>query len=381
MPDLTDDDSREPVESVVEVKENLDKLKDLTVNRVREVNNALLSLEEKVQLMERARSESWEVISQRLSTLVDGSVSALSERLTDLEQTVQSRNTTPVTDTSATHVSLEAVGTIEQALMSELGKAKDESVQSMLRLSDLLESLSGRQKSFEKQTAGLRSFAQHVEKFLSQSTTEGAPAPSDTSNVTRIGEERPTASQRDVPGGSSSSTRPPAYLQVPRPPTIPAPPVPQENAPSSEPSRVSTAHFSTVDSEVRARASRVDITNPEQWSAGDTSILRNQEAKQVQDIWSLIFETPIQHDYEAGVEVRSLLSTERLEEMDGRLAVTDEDPHAPGVRYVKFWVDETPNNSEGARSHADEPLDLWRLKVPESRVCTSRFSSQKRLHT
>ena len=78
------------------------------------------------------------------------------------------------------------------------------------------------------------------------------------------------------------------------------------------------------------------------WSAGDTAILRNQEAKRVREIGSLIFETPIQHDYEAGVEVRSLLSTERLEELDGRLAVTDEDSH--GVRYVKFWVDDAPSS-------------------------------------
>ena len=70
----------------------------------------------------------------------------------------------------------------------------------------------------------------------------------------------------------------------------------------------------------------------------------------------MIFKTPIQYDYEASVEVRSLLSTERLEEMDGRLAVTDEDPHAPGVRYVKFWVDEAPSDPEGGRSHADEEV-------------------------
>ena len=39
-----------------------------------------------------------------MSTLVDDSMSALSERLTELEQTVQSRMTTPVTEASATHV-------------------------------------------------------------------------------------------------------------------------------------------------------------------------------------------------------------------------------------------------------------------------------------
>ena len=51
----------------------------------------------------------------------------------------------------------------------------------------------------------------------------------------------------------------------------------------------------------------------------------------MRDIGSLIFETPIQHDYEAGVEVRSLLPTEQLEETDGRLAVLDIDPVKVGL--------------------------------------------------
>ena len=99
LPDLTDDESREPVASAVEVQEALDKFKDLTMNKVREVREDLNSLDREVQLLERAHSDSWEVISQRLNTMVDNSVSALSDRLTDLEHTVQSRMTTPVTDT------------------------------------------------------------------------------------------------------------------------------------------------------------------------------------------------------------------------------------------------------------------------------------------
>ena len=166
---------------------------------------------------------------------------------------------------------------------------------------------------------------------------------SDSRRIPRLENERANAPQGHVPGASSSSTRPPSYLQAPRPPTVPAPPVPRENTSPSKPSRVSTTHFSTVQSEVRSGAIRIDITDPEQWSAGDTAILRNQEAKKVRDIGSLIFETPIQQDYEASAEVRALLPTERLEEKDGHLAVTDEDPHNPGIRYVKFWVDEVPN--------------------------------------
>ena len=110
--------------------------------------------------------------------------------------------------------------------------------------------------------------------------------------------------------------------------------VPNDATPPSDAQPPSTTHFSTVRSEVRTGAIRIHITNLEQWSAGDVAILKNEEAKRVRDIGSLIFETPIQHEYEAGVEVRSLLLSERLEEVDGRWAVTD--VGSRGIRYVKF---------------------------------------------
>ena len=43
--------------------------------------------------------------------------------------------------------------------------------------------------------------------------------------------------------------------------------------------------------------------------------------------------------------MRSLLSSEQLEEMDGRLAVVDVSPSS-GTRFVKFWVDEIPLQDE-----------------------------------
>ena len=58
-----------------------------------------------------------QVISQRLNSMVGDSVGALSDRLTDFEQAVQSRRTTPVTDASASQVPVEALTSIEQALM------------------------------------------------------------------------------------------------------------------------------------------------------------------------------------------------------------------------------------------------------------------------
>ena len=84
------------------------------------------------------------------------------------------------------------------------------------------------------------------------------------------------------------------------------------------------------------------------------AVLQNQEAKRVREIGSPIFDAPLQHDYEAGIEVRSLLSTDEIEEVDGRLAVTDVDSN--GQRYVKFWSDDFPSShmEEQAAHHTAE---------------------------
>ena len=104
----------------------------IAMRKIRELATTLTALEGEVRLFERDREESWEAVSHKVSTLVGDSVSALTERLTELEHTVQSRMTTPVTEDSATHV--EAWSTIEQALMSELGKLREDYAQEVPRL-------------------------------------------------------------------------------------------------------------------------------------------------------------------------------------------------------------------------------------------------------
>ena len=44
MPDLTDDESQEPVTSAVEVQEELNKFQDLTMEKVRDVRQDINSL-------------------------------------------------------------------------------------------------------------------------------------------------------------------------------------------------------------------------------------------------------------------------------------------------------------------------------------------------
>ena len=112
-------------------------------------------------------------------------------------------------------------------------------------------------------------------------------------------------------------------------------PIPTHDEGSSDrvtpPTPPTTPIFSTVQS----------TSDPEQWSPGDVAILQIKKPK---GLWrlGLIFETPLQHDYETGVEVRSLLSAEVMEEVDGRMAVTDVDPN--GQRRVKFWIADLPSS-------------------------------------
>ena len=81
---------------------------------------------------------------------------------------------------------------------------------------------------------------------------------------------------------------------------------------------------------------------------------------------------------EAGVEVRSLLSTEVMEEVDGRLAVTDVDSN--GQRYVKFWIDEFHNSpaEEQAAHHAAEEHGAEReLQQPPASILAFSVCSER----
>ena len=409
----------------------MDELRLDIYRKLKEMATGLNNLRESVRLIEKDKDESWEAVSHKVSTLVEDSVGSLTERLTELD-TVQSQRTTPVTEEDV--LNMETWSTLEQVIWSELGKVKEQA-QEVPNIYTLCGELHENQKSQEKQLLGLRSFARRVEQFLTQMRpgavapresletqrkegesseslgyVPGAPASSSAASAplrqsptpplvpapqihTQAGAVAPRTSLETptrrggsgesleyVPGASVSSSAVSVAMPTPTPPTIPAPPIPtdvslsvRENA-SLPPKRNSPTRFSTVRSEVRSGAIRIDITNPQQWTAGDVAVIRNQEAKKVRDIGSLIFETPIQHDYEAGVEVRSLLPTEQLEETDGRLAVLDIDP-ATGTRFVRFWVDEVPlSASEGSlsqRRERDIPVCETNGKTQKDEVLTS----------
>ena len=375
--------------TAIAVQEELTTLTDNSYKKFHSLFNRLHTLENIVATLEQSREESWEAVSNRVSTLVEGSVTSLSGRLTELEQVLQSQRTTPVKTEDAV-VNAETWAAMEQVMWAELGKVQDQT-QDVPRLYALCEQIQQAQQSHESQLTVLRRFARQVEHHLEQ-LQKGA-APPGYNRQLRVDESRQGASQVYMPGASASSSAVPlSSVQMPTPPTVSPPPIPtpkDEVSSQKESASLSSTHahhrtrthFSTVVGQVRAGAIRMDITNPEEWAEGDIAVICNQEAKKVRDIGSLIFETPIQHDYEEGVEVRSLLSSEQLEDMDGRLAVVDVNP-STGARFVKFWVDEIPlqdeHLGEGRREidpsvaqHAGNrtpsPMERERLETPTRR--------------
>ena len=304
LPNLTDetDEDGDKLPTAIEVQEELTDLTNISFTKFHSIFNRLQALENMVGTLEQSRDESWEAVSNRVSTLVESSVTS-----------------TPI-ESDDVGVNAEAWAASEQVIWSELGKVK-ELLQDVPRLQELFEKIQHDQQSHEKQLSALRRFSKHVEQHLEQ-IANGALPPRQ-GRQTSIDDGHQGVAQTYVPGASASSSAiPTVTLQVPTPPVVSPPPIPvakdqlssrsQGSSDSSQVQPKAMPHFSTVIGQVRAGAIRMDITNPEEWAAGDIAVIRNQEAKKVRDIGSLIFETPIQHDYEEGVEVRSLLSTWRV---------------------------------------------------------------------
>ena len=173
-------------------------------------------------MIENDKEESWEAISHKVSTLVEDSIGSLTERLTELEHTVQSQRTTPVTEDDV--LNMETWSTLEQVIWSELGKVREQA-QEVPNLYIVCEELNKNQKSQEKQLAGLRSFARRVEQFLTQ-MRPGAVAPRDSQETPALRRGEPSESLGYVPGASASSSAvSTSLLQTPTPPTVPAPPI------------------------------------------------------------------------------------------------------------------------------------------------------------
>ena len=165
LPDLNDEND-EKVPTAIEVQEELTALSDTSYRKFHSIFNRLHTLEGMVGTIEHSREESWEAVSNRVSTLVESSVTSLSGRVTELEHALQSQRTTPV-ETEDVAMNAEAWAASEQVIWAELGKVKEQ-LYDVPRLYELFEKIQQAQQSHEKQLTVLRRFAKQVEQHFEQ---------------------------------------------------------------------------------------------------------------------------------------------------------------------------------------------------------------------
>ena len=286
----TDEDG-DKLPTASEVREELLDLDNTCYAKFRHFTDKIKALEGMITTLQNSREESWEAVSNRVSTLVESSVTSLSGRVTELEQALHSQRTTPM-QSDDVGAETETWAASEQVIWAELDKVKEQA-QRVPQLYELFETIRQAQSSHEKHLAALRKFAKHVEQHLDQIAKGASPPKATHQSMVNVSDQG--VSQAYVPGTSASSLAAPvASIQIPTPPTVTPPPIPpprdqlssQSQASSNSPQSRSRQkpHFSTVASQVRAGAIRMDITNPEEWAAGDVAVIRNQEAKRCETL-------------------------------------------------------------------------------------------------
>ena len=127
LPDLNDvtDEDGDKVPTAIEVQEELTSLTNISFTKFHNLFNWLQALENMVGTLEQSREESWEAVSNRVSTLVESSVTSLSGRLTELEQALHSQRTTPI-ESEDVGVDADTWAASEQVIWAELGKVKEQ---------------------------------------------------------------------------------------------------------------------------------------------------------------------------------------------------------------------------------------------------------------
>ena len=222
LPDLNDEND-EKVPTAIEVQEELSELTDTCFRKFHSIFTRLSALEGMVGTLEHSREESWEAVSNRVSTLVESSVTSLSGRLTELEQALQSQRTTPV-KTEDTAMNEETWAASEQVIWAELENVKEQ-LQEVPRMHELFEKIQQAQQSHEKQLSALRRFSKQIDQHLEQ-MNKGALPPRQCRQQTK-NDGTQGVPQAYVPGASASSSAVPlTFTQMPLPPTISPPPIP-----------------------------------------------------------------------------------------------------------------------------------------------------------
>ena len=97
LPDVLFGDQMDEVATAIELQEEFLALKAADRRRIEDIREVIASSEERVNILRGSRDDTWEVVSDRLTSEVDRVSATLTERMAEVERAVQTRSASPAT--------------------------------------------------------------------------------------------------------------------------------------------------------------------------------------------------------------------------------------------------------------------------------------------
>ena len=90
-------DQIDEVTTAIEVQEELQAFKAADRRRIEEIREVIPAIEERVNIVRRSRDDTWELISDRVTSEMDRASATLNEHVAEVERVIQTRSASPAT--------------------------------------------------------------------------------------------------------------------------------------------------------------------------------------------------------------------------------------------------------------------------------------------
>ena len=99
LPDVMVGDEINEVIAPIEAQEELQASKEADRRRIEEIRDVIpvIQFEERVNILRRFRSETWDLLSERLTSELDRASTTLNDRVAEVERAVHTRSASPAT--------------------------------------------------------------------------------------------------------------------------------------------------------------------------------------------------------------------------------------------------------------------------------------------
>ena len=78
-------------------RKNFKHSKIADLRRIEEIRDVISAIEERVNIVRRSQDDTWDLVSERLTSEVDRASAFLTERVAEVERAVQTRSASPAT--------------------------------------------------------------------------------------------------------------------------------------------------------------------------------------------------------------------------------------------------------------------------------------------